>query len=283
MSQKEKPIRLLTLIMVRICREATSLSILEKYFGLLGRVAIVTGGGQGIGRSLALALAEAGADVAVLARSQDRVRSVAQEIEALGRGSLAVSCDVTDPDATQAAIEHVAGHFGRLDILINAAGTISRAPALEMTLDDWQKVIDTNLSGAFWMSQAAARKMIPQGWGRIINIASATSRVGLARRISYSASKGGIVQLTRALSSEWAAQGICVNAIAPGWFRTEINATLFDNDEWRENLVSRIPAGRPGQVEDLQAAAIFLAGEGAGYVSGHTLYVDGGFTTGDTL
>ena len=160
------------------------MSLIEQLFGLSGKVAIVTGGGQGLGKAIALALAGAGADVAVLARTSEKLRAVAEEIEALGRRSLAVSCDVTDPDSVNAAVEHVYGTFGRIDILVNGAGTISRTPAAEMSREDWDPVIDTNLSGTFWMSQAVARKMIPQKSGKIINIASATSAIGLPRRIA---------------------------------------------------------------------------------------------------
>lgn len=258
-------------------------SLIEQLFGLSGKVAIVTGGGQGLGKAVALALAGAGADVAVLARSGERVRAVAEEIEGMGRRSLAVACDVTDPESVSAAVEHVAGALGRIDILVNGAGTTSRTPAVEMSRDDWTRVIDTNLTGTFWMSQAVARKMIPQGSGKIINIASATSAVGLPRRISYTASKGGVMQLTRALAAEWASLGICVNAIAPGFFHTEINDVLFRDPKWRESLVSRIAAGRPGVPEDLAGAAIYLASAASDYVSGHVLYVDGGYTTCDTI
>ncbi len=259
------------------------MSLLQELFGLSGKVAIVTGGGQGLGRAVALALAGAGADVAVLARSQEKVQAVAAEIEALGQRSLAISCDVTDRASVTAAVEHVIGALGRIDILVNGAGTISRQPAVEISEEDWTPVIETNLSGVFWMSQAVARKMLPQRSGKIINIASATSRIGLARRISYAASKGGVVQLTRALAAEWAPHGICVNAIAPGFFHTEINDELFRDPHWRENLVSRIVAGRPGVPGDLAGAAIFLASPASDYVTGHVLYVDGGYTTCDTI
>lgn len=258
-------------------------SLIEQLFGLSGKVAIVTGGGQGLGKAIALALAGAGADVAVLARTSEKVRAVAEEIEALGRRSLAVSCDVTDPDSVNAAVEHVYGTFGRIDILVNGAGTISRTPAAEMSREDWDPVIDTNLSGTFWMSQAVARKMIPQKSGKIINIASATSAIGLPRRIAYSASKGGVTQLTRALAAEWSSLGICVNALAPGFFHTEINDVLFRDEAWRDTLVSRIAAGRPGKPEDLAGAVIYLASAASDYVTGHVLYVDGGYTTSDTI
>lgn len=259
------------------------MSLVEKLFGLSGKMAIVTGGGQGLGRAIALALAGAGADVAVLARSQEKVQAVASEIEALGRRSLAVSCDVANRESVTAAVEHVFGALGRIDILVNGAGTTSRKPAVDMSEDDWTRVIDTNLTGVFWMSQAVARKMLPQKSGKIINIASATSRIGLPRRISYSASKGGVVQLTRALAAEWAPHGICVNAIAPGFFHTEINDELFRDPQWRENLVSRIAAGRPGVPDDLAGASIYLASAASDYVTGHVLYVDGGYTTSDTI
>lgn len=252
-------------------------------FDLTGQVAVVTGGSQGLGLSLAEAMAEAGARVVVSARRKERVDAAVESLKRSGAEAAGMTCDVSDPQQCQDLARFAVDTFGSLDILINAAGIIDRTPAEHVTVENWRKVIEVNLSGTFYASQAAARYMLEKGRGKIINIASATTFRGLPGRAAYSASKGGVAQLTRALAAEWASRGIQVNAIAPGWFRTEINAQKFDDEEWRRRLVDRIPAGRPGVGADLKGAAIFLASPASDYVSGEVLLVDGGYVYSDTL
>lgn len=255
----------------------------QSMFDLTGRVAVVTGGSQGLGLALAEAMAEAGARVVVAARRRERVDAAVEALKKLGTEAVGVVCDVRDPQSCQDLAKAAVDAFGSLDILINAAGTIDRTPAEDVTVENWRRVIETNLSGTFYASQAAARYMLKQGRGKIINIASATTFRGLPGRAAYSASKGGVGQLTRVLAAEWASRGIQVNAIAPGWFRTEINAQKFDDENWRRRLLERIPAGRPGVGADLKGAAIFLASPASDYVTGEILLVDGGYVFTDAL
>jgi len=249
-------------------------------FSMEGKVALVTGGGRGLGRGLALALAAAGADVAVAARTRTQLEEAATELERLGRRALPVVVDVRDPHSISAMVETVVEEMGGLDVLVNAAGVNRRVPSLKLTPEIWDEIVDTNLKGTFFASQAAARVMAERGGGKIINIASLTSQLGLPQRVPYTAAKAGVLGLTRALAVEWAPYNIQVNAIGPGYFRTEMTEPLFRDPEWVKRLLSRIPAGRVGVPEDLAGAAIFLASKASDYITGQIIYVDGGFLAG---
>jgi NAD(P)-dependent dehydrogenase (short-subunit alcohol dehydrogenase family) len=253
-------------------------------FDLDGRVAIVTGTSRGLGQYMARALAKAGADLVLTSRDRDHdhLLTFEKEIQALGRRAVSLQLDVRE----QASIERMAADaeqaFGHLDILVNNAGCNVRKPALDVTWDEWNLILDTNLRGSFFVAQAVARRMIPRQYGRIINIGSVTSVAGYAGLAPYGASRGGIRQLTMSLADDWGKHAITVNCLAPGWFRTEQNKVLYENKEWVEYLCDRIPLKRPGQPEDLDAAVVFLAAESSRYVTGQTLLVDGGISTGAT-
>jgi len=249
-------------------------------FDLTGKVALVTGGGRGLGRGMAFALAQAGADVAVTSRTKSQLEETAKAIEALGRRAFAVTCDVTQPESIEKTVEAVLDRFGRLDILVNAAGVNKRMPSLEVTPELWDLIVDTNLKGTFFCCQAAAKVMKEQGGGKIINIGSLASEIGLPRRAPYTAAKSGVLGLTKALAVEWAPYNICVNAIGPGYYRTEMTEPLFADKEWTKKLLARIPMKRAGLPEDLAGAVIFLASKASDYVTGQIIYVDGGFLAG---
>ena len=247
-------------------------------FDLKGRVALVTGGAQGIGAAMALGLAEAGADVAVLdLRPPD---DTAEQIRGLGRGGLAITRDIAGatPASASEIIRACVDHFGQLDILVNNAGIIRRAPALEFSAEDWNAVLDINLNSVFFLAQAAARHFTASGQsGKIVNIASLLSFQGGVLAPSYAAAKSAVAGLTRALANEWAAKGINVNAIAPGYFATDVTAGIRADAEREAAILSRIPANRWGEPEDLKGAVIFLASDAARYVHGTILTVDGGW------
>ena len=244
-------------------------------FSLAGRVAAVTGANTGLGRAIAEALAGAGADVALVGRS-DPAETLAA-IKALGRRAIWVSADLGSKPDYSAVIGEITGKLGGLHVLVNNAGIIRRANAIDFTEADWDAVLDVNLKSVFFLSQAAARHMIPNGGGKIINIASMLSFQGGIRVPSYTASKSGIAGLTRLLANEWASQGVNVNAIAPGYFATNNTAALQADPKRNSEILGRIPAGRWGDPKDLGGAAVFLASSAADYVQGIILPVDGGW------
>ena len=251
-------------------------------FDLSGRVAIVTGTSRGLGQYLGRALAKAGADLVLTSRRRDDLLAFEKEIAALGRRAVSLELDVRDHASIERMVAGAEEAFGHLDILVNNAGCNVRKPALEVTWDDWNLILDTNLRGSFFVAQAVARRMISRGYGRIINIGSVTSVAGFAGLAPYGASRGGIKQLTMSLADDWGKHGITVNCLAPGWFRTEQNKVLYEDKEWVDYLTDRIPVKRPGQPHDLDGAVVFLASESSRYVTGQTLLVDGGISTGAT-
>jgi NAD(P)-dependent dehydrogenase (short-subunit alcohol dehydrogenase family) len=251
-------------------------------FDLSGRVAIVTGTSRGLGQYMARALAKAGADLVLTSRTRESLRAFEAEVKGLGRQALSLELDVRNLESIERMAAEAEKAFGHLDILVNNAGCNVRKPALDVTWEDWNLILDTNLRGSFFVAQAVARRMIARGYGRIINIGSVTSVAGYAGLGPYGASRGGIRQLTMSLADDWGKHGVTVNCLAPGWFRTEQNKVLYENKEWVEYLCDRIPVKRAGRPEDLDAAVVFLASEASRYVTGQTLLVDGGISTGAT-
>lgn len=244
-------------------------------FDLRGKVAVVTGANTGIGQAIALALAEAGADVALAGRTA--AEETAGQVQAAGRRALIVGADLSTTIDVGSIVTQTVDELGGLDILVNNAGIIRRSDALEFSEEDWDAVIDTNLKSLFFLSQAAARHMVEQGGGKIINIASLLSFQGGIRVASYTASKSGVAGLTKLLANEWAAKGINVNAIAPGYIATNNTAALQADESRNRQILERIPAGRWGKPSDLGGAALFLASSASDYVHGHVLTVDGGW------
>ncbi len=249
-------------------------------FDLSGQVAIVTGASRGLGQTFARALARAGADLVLTSRRRETLAPMVAEVEALGRRALSLPLDVRSQAGIEAMAAEAEKAFGQLHILVNNAGCNVRKPALEVSWDDWNQVLDTNLRGSFFVAQAIAARMIPRNYGRIVNIGSVTSVFGYAGLGPYGASRGGIRQLTMSLAADWGPHGITVNCLAPGWFRTAQNNVLYEDKTWVENLTQRIPLGRPGQERDLEGAIVFLASESSRYLTGQTLLVDGGISTG---
>lgn len=254
----------------------------ENLFDLSGKVAIVTGTSRGLGQYMGRALARAGADLVITSRSIDSLQPFCKEIEGLGRRALPLELDVRDYDSIQRMAAAAAAHYGKIDILVNNAGCNVRKPALDVTWDDWNTVLETNLRGTFFVSQAIARHMIARRYGRIINIGSVTSVFGYAGLGPYTASRGGTRQLTMSLADDWGPHGITVNCLAPGWFKTAQNAVMYEDAEWVAYLTDRIPLKRPGQPNDLDGAVVFLASDASEYITGQTLLVDGGISTGAT-
>lgn len=252
----------------------------QPFFDLSGKVALITGASRGLGQYFGRALARAGADLIVTSRHFDSLAPFQREIEGLGRRAVPLELDVRDYQSIQQMAAAAWDAYGGIDILVNNAGCNVRKPAVDVTWDDWNLVVDTNLRGAFFVAQAIGRRMIPRGYGRIINIGSVTSVFGMAGLAPYCASRGGIKQLTMSLAADWGKYGITVNCLAPGWFKTAQNQVLYENPEWVEYLCDRIPLKRPGQPDDLDGALVFLASEESRYITGQILLVDGGITTG---
>jgi NAD(P)-dependent dehydrogenase (short-subunit alcohol dehydrogenase family) len=238
---------------------------------LKGRIALVTGGGTGLGRAATDALVSTGATVVIAGRRKDVLQKASEE-----SGARAMICDVTDPDATARLVERIVKEYGKLDILVNAAGLNIRGNSFDYGPEDWDKVHDINTRGLFFMSQAAGRVMRDNGYGKIINIASMASEIGMPFIVAYGSSKGGVRQITQGLAVEWAKCGIRVNAIEPGWFRTELTEPLFSNKEWVAKVENRVPMGRAGRPEEIGGTVAFLASPLSDYITGAIIKVDGG-------
>jgi len=246
-------------------------------FNLEGKIAIITGGTSGIGRALSLGLADAGANVIATGRRQQQVDDTATEIESRGRKTLRIASDVCDRASLENLLSAALASFGKVDILINCAGRIKRAPTVTFAEEEWAAIIDTNLTGTLRACQVIGKHMLERGYGRIINITSLNSFVALNEVAAYAASKAGVASLTRSLAVEWSKKGVTVNSIAPGVFRTDLNAELLDSTPRGQELLMRTPMGRFGKTEELVGAAIYLASDSASFVTGQTLVVDGGF------
>jgi len=254
----------------------------DSLFDLTGQVAIVTGTSRGLGQYFARALANAGADLVLTSRDRASLAPFEDEIKALGRQAISLELDVRNQESIERMAAEAEAAFGQIHILVNNAGCNIRKPALDVTWQDWNQILDTNLRGSFFVAQAIATRMIARGYGRIVNIGSVTSVFGFAGLAPYGASRGGIRQMTMSLADDWGKFGVTVNCLAPGWFRTNQNKVLYEDPEWVEYLIDRIPVKRPGEPRDLDGAIVFLASEASRYVTGQTLLVDGGISTGAT-
>jgi gluconate 5-dehydrogenase len=253
---------------------------MSNLFDLTGKVALVTGASRGLGQQLARALAGAGADLAVTSRTRASLEPFAEEVRALGRRVATVELDLRDQASIEAAVADALKQLGQIDILLNNAGCNIRKRAVDVTWDDWNTILDTNLRGTFFVAQAVARHMIPRRSGRIINIGSVTCVAGYAGLGPYGASRGGVKQLTMSLAHDWGEYGITVNCLAPGWFKTAQNRALYEDEGWVEYLCERIPLGRPGAPGDLDGALLLLASDAGRYITGQTILVDGGISVG---
>ncbi|TCK73810.1 SDR family NAD(P)-dependent oxidoreductase [Acidipila rosea] len=250
---------------------------MQSLMSLEGKTAVVIGGTSGIGRALSLGLAEAGADVIATARRKEQVDETASAIESIGRRTARITSDVADRASLEALLAQSLQTFNKVDILINCAGKIKRAPTLTFPEDVWQDILDTNLTGTLRACQIFGKHMLDRGYGRIINIASLNTFVSLSEVAAYAASKAGVAALTRSLAVEWSRHGVIVNAIAPGVFRTALNAELLDSTPRGKELLMRTPMGRFGKTEEVVGAAVYLASDAASFVTGQVLTVDGGF------
>jgi gluconate 5-dehydrogenase len=251
-------------------------------FDLSGQTAIVTGASRGLGQHFARALAEAGADLILTSRKRADLASFVAEIEAIGRKVTPLDLDVRELASIGRMADAAESSCGQIHILVNNAGCNVRKPAFDVTWDDWNLILDTNLRGSFFVAQQIARRMVPHGYGRIVNIGSVTSVFGYAGLAPYGASRGGVRQLTMSLADDWGKHGITVNCLAPGWFHTAQNDVLYQSQQWVDYLVDRIPVKRPGEPRDLDGPIVFLASEASRYITGQTLLVDGGISTGST-
>ncbi len=254
----------------------------ENLFDLSGQVAIVTGASRGLGQYMARALARAGADVIITSRDLARLSETAKDIEKIGRRVFCLALDVLDPKSIEQFADAVAKEAGHVEILVNNAGCNVRKPAVDVTWEDWELIVNTNLRAPFFIAQAIAKMMIPRGYGRIINIGSVTCVTGYANLAPYCASRGGIKQMTMSLADDWGVYGITVNCLAPGWFKTNQTAALYANEAWVEYLCDKIPLKRPGEPHDLDGTVVFLASRASAYLTGQTILVDGGISVGST-
>jgi len=253
--------------------------IVSSLFDLSGKVAIVTGASRGIGGAAAVALAEAGANIVACSRNQEALKRIVEEVRKLGRNASYVQVDVSNRSQIQSAVQETIREFGKVDILVNSAGTIVRKPSMEWSEEEWTQVMDLNLKGTFFFCQEAAREMIAsKHGGKIINVASLLSAIGVPNIIGYASSKGGVASLTRSLAAEWAKYRINVNAVGPGYIRTELTQALQNDANRSAYIVSRIPLGRWGDPADLKGAIVFLASKASDYVTGQIIWVDGGWT-----
>jgi len=255
---------------------------MQELFDLSGKVVIVTGASRGLGQYFGRALAKAGADLVITSRNLSSLTEFKKEIESLGRKALAVQVDVLSQKDIKNMVRAAIREYGKIDILVNNAGLNIRSPSTDFSWEDWDTVLDTNLKGNFFCAQAVAKEMIKRNYGRIINMGSCTCVFGMEGIAPYTASRGGVLMMTKSLAAEWGRYGITVNVLAPGWFKTAQNAALYENKQWVENIKSRIPLNRPGLPHDLDGAVIFLASDASAYITGQIILVDGGFTTGAT-
>lgn len=249
---------------------------LSQLFDLKGKRALITGGGTGLGRAMAHALAEAGADVVLAARRKEKLDAAAGEIRALGRAAHAVRCDLTRPDSILGAVREAEEALGAIDILVNNSGVSGEGWAAELPLARWNRVLETNLRGAFLMCQAVGPAMAARGGGAIVNVASVAGLIGVKMLAAYAASKGGVIQLTKTLALEWAKTGVRVNALAPGYFLTDINRKFFGSEAGDRMIRAHIPMGRVGRPEEIRGAILFLASDASSFMTGAVLVVDGG-------
>jgi 2-deoxy-D-gluconate 3-dehydrogenase len=247
-------------------------------FDLTGAVAIVTGGNGGIGRGIALGLASAGADIVIAARNTEKTAGVLQEVEAIGRRGLGLECDVLRRQDIESAVAETLSQFGRICILVNNAGVAGGGRPESLEEETWDRIVDTNLKAGFLFAQACHPAMVANGWGKIINIGSEYSLFGSAQVLPYSASKGGVIQMTKSLAVAWARDNIQVNCIIPGWITTDMTAGLKRNDEAYRRIVERTPARRFGEPEECAGAAVFLASRASDFVTGQSIAVDGGYS-----